>query len=120
MSDGKTDLYKILYGSRSDKTHGELIEDLEERFENYPSMSEVTYKKRNGKDKGDIDFMVSSDDKTIFYEVKGGCGYGDLQKGKEQLQKQIETFDNQTENVEYRIKLGDEEAIYGECYDETL
>lgn len=108
MTDGKTELYKKLYNHpSSDKTHDEILDELEERF-NHPElniMREKTYKRFDGSDKGEVDLIVSGEDLTVFYEVKSSCSFSDCKKAIDQLERQYETFDEQTENVDYIAKL---------------
>ena len=116
MTDGKTELYKMLYNHpSSDKTHDEILDELEERFKDYETMREVDYKELgNKKDKGEIDLVVPMEDTTRFYEVKSCAGLSDLDRAQEQIERQKRTFENQTENIEYWIRLGSLEIKYAE------
>lgn len=110
------ELVEKFWGGYTDKTHDEVLDKLEERFKKQKTTREIPYYKNDGKEhpdyKGDIDLMVSFDDLTVFYEVKSDATFGNLKKAQEQLDRQCETFEGQTENVRYKMKLGNEEIDY--------
>lgn len=107
--------------SQTERDHGEILDDLEEFWEDRPGIEtyrEVDYYKIQDKkipdEAGEIDLMVCEDDCTIFYEVKSNCSYGDMSRAMEQLERAYEAFDGQTENVLYVALLDEREVEYEE------
>lgn len=114
----------MILSGYTDKTHDEVLDELEKRFENQETERETPYYKMDGKEhsdhKGEIDLMVSFDDVTFFYEVKPDATYSNMKKAQEQLDRMRETFEGQSENVGYRMKLGEEEIDYTPFIDDSL
>lgn len=110
-------LMKKVFNETCEKTHDEVLDDLKEEFKDYETIREIDYHELNSKkDKGEIDLIIPMDEKTLFYEVKSCVGLHDMNKAKEQLKRQKKTFENQTENIEYWIRLGSLEIKYTPFY----
>jgi len=109
-------IYELLTTNQTDRTHDEILEELEEEHAGRETLTEVPYYRMDGKEhsdmKGDIDLLIPGDDITVIYEVKSDATYGNMKRAQEQLDRIAETFGDQSEYLDYRMRLGDQDIDY--------